>query len=123
MDELLQSLAIRPEPWTAGQIMLNTTMAFAMGLFVAWVYRSTHRQLTVSFSFVNTLVLLSMLMALVMMVIGVAGAVLPLLSRAVLGKVVPTAIALGTILAVTLALGPITRRRIERQSGYLEFMG
>jgi uncharacterized membrane protein YhiD involved in acid resistance len=70
MDELLQSLAIRPEPWTAGQIMLNTTLAFAAGLFVAWVYRTTHRQLTVSFSFVNTLVLLSMLMALVMMVIG-----------------------------------------------------
>ncbi len=60
---------------------------------------------------------------LVMMVIGVAGAVLPILSRVVLGRVVPTAIALGTILAITLALGPITRRRIERQSGYLEFMG
>jgi len=70
MDELLQSLATRPDPWTAGQIMLNTTMAFALGLFIAWVYRSTHRQLTVSFSFINTLVLLSMLMALVMMVIG-----------------------------------------------------
>ena len=70
MDELLQSLAIRPEPWTAGQIMLNTTLAFALGLFIAWVYRSTHRQLTVSFSFINTIVLLSMLMALVMMVIG-----------------------------------------------------
>ncbi len=70
MDELLQSLAIRPDPWTAGQIILNTTLAFALGLFIAWVYRSTHRQLTVSFSFVNTLVLLSMLMALVMMVIG-----------------------------------------------------
>ncbi len=70
MDELLQSLATRPDPWTAGQIMLNTTLAFALGLFIAWVYRSTHRQLTVSFSFVNTLVLLSMLMALVMMVIG-----------------------------------------------------
>ena len=70
MDELLQSLATRPDPWTAGQIMLNTTLAFALGLFIAWVYRCTHRQLTVSFSFVNTLVLLSMLMALVMMVIG-----------------------------------------------------
>jgi len=70
MDELLQSLAIRPDPWTTGQIILNTTLAFVMGIFVAWVYRCTHRQLTVSFSFVNTIVILSMLMALVMMVIG-----------------------------------------------------
>jgi uncharacterized membrane protein YhiD involved in acid resistance len=41
-----------------------------MGLFIAWTYRSTHRQLTASFSFVNTLIMLSMIMTLVMMVIG-----------------------------------------------------
>ncbi len=70
MDELLQNLALRPEPWMAGEIVLNLTLAFAMGLFVTWVYRGTHRALAVSFSFVNTLVLLSMIMCLVMMVIG-----------------------------------------------------
>ncbi len=70
MDEFLQSLALRPEPWTSGEIIVNIVVAFLLGLFVAWVYRATHRQLTVSFSFINTLVLLSMLMSLVMMVIG-----------------------------------------------------
>ena len=70
MDEILQSLAIRPEPWLAGEIILNTTLSFFLGPFVTWVYRSTSRQLTISFSFINTLVLLSMLMCLVMMVIG-----------------------------------------------------
>ncbi len=70
MDELLQSLTLRPEPWSTGEIIFNCTLAFVLGLFVTWVYRTTHRQLTISFSFLNTLVLLSMLMALVMMVIG-----------------------------------------------------
>ncbi len=60
---------------------------------------------------------------LMMMVIGVAGAFLPMLSRAVLGRAVQTAVAFGAILAITLALGPITRRRVERQAQYLEFTG
>jgi uncharacterized membrane protein YhiD involved in acid resistance len=63
-------LAIRPEPWTLGQILVNITLSFLLGLFVAWVYRATHRQLTVSHSFVNTLVIVSMIMTLVIMVIG-----------------------------------------------------
>ncbi len=70
MDEFLQSLALRPEPWTAGEIILNAVVAFLLGLFIAWVYRGTHRQLTVSFSFVNTLVLVAMIMSIVIMVIG-----------------------------------------------------
>lgn len=69
-DELLKSLAMRPEPWTAAEIGLNLLVAFLLGLFIAWLYRSTERALSTSFSFVNTLVMLAMLMALVMMVIG-----------------------------------------------------
>jgi len=70
MDELLKTLALRPEPWTTGEIIINTAAAFLLGIFVTWVYRSTHRQLTISFSFVNTMVLLAMIMTVVMMVIG-----------------------------------------------------
>jgi len=70
MEEFLRSLAMRPEPWTAGEIILNSVIAFLLGLFIAWVYRRTNRQLTISYSFVNTLVLLSMIMCVVMMVIG-----------------------------------------------------
>jgi len=70
MDDLLRTLATRPEKWLAGEIVLNVLLAFLLGLFVAWIYRATHRQLAVSFSFVNSLVLLAMIMAMVMMVIG-----------------------------------------------------
>ncbi len=69
-EDLLRNLALRPEPWTAAEIALNIFTAFLLGLFITWVYRSTQRALTTSFSFMNTLVMLSMLMTLVMMVIG-----------------------------------------------------
>ena len=70
MEDLLRSLALRPEPWSSGEIVLNIAVAFFLGLFITWTYKSTHRQLSVSFSFVNTLVLLAMIMTVVMMVIG-----------------------------------------------------
>ena len=69
-EDLLRNLALRPEPWTAAEIAINIFTAFLLGLFITWVYRSTQRALTTSFSFMNTLVMLSMLMTLVMMVIG-----------------------------------------------------
>lgn len=68
--DLFRNLVLLPEPWTAAEIVLNIAVAFMLGLFITWVYRSTQRALTTSFSFVNTLVMLSMLMTLVMMVIG-----------------------------------------------------
>ncbi len=70
MDDFLQGLAIQPEPWTVPQIGVNIGVAFVLGVLISWVYRSTHRQLAVSFSLMNTLVLLAMIMSMVMMVIG-----------------------------------------------------
>ncbi len=35
MNDILSSIAIRPEPWTLGQILLNITLSFFLGLFVA----------------------------------------------------------------------------------------
>jgi uncharacterized membrane protein YhiD involved in acid resistance len=70
MEEILRSLAVQPEPWSAGGILLNTILAYLLGLFIAWIYQTTNRTLTTSYSFVNTLVLLAMIMGLVIMVIG-----------------------------------------------------
>ena len=61
---------MRTPALTAAEVVLNILVAFVLGIFIAWVYRQTHRQMTVSFSFVNTLVLISMIMTLVIMVIG-----------------------------------------------------
>ena len=51
-------------------VVINILIAFVLGLLVSWVYRRTHRGFSYSVSFVHTLMLLSMVTALVMMVIG-----------------------------------------------------
>ncbi len=52
------------------EIILNLTLAFVLGLMVAFVYRLTSRRKAVNPSFIITMVILSMVVALVMMVIG-----------------------------------------------------
>ncbi len=82
MDEFLKTIVRPGESWNAAQIAANCGSAFLLGLFVSWIYRRTHCQLTWSYSFVNTLVLVSMIMGMVIMVIdnniarafGLAGA-------------------------------------------------
>jgi len=51
-------------------VIINILVAFALGLVISWVYRQTHRAFSFSVSFVHTLMILSMVTALVMMVIG-----------------------------------------------------
>ncbi|MCP4293525.1 MAG: DUF4956 domain-containing protein [bacterium] len=70
MVDALGGIMVFSEPWSLGDVILNSFVAFLLGLFITWVYRGTHREMGTSFSFVNTLVLLSMLMSLVVMVIG-----------------------------------------------------
>ena len=55
---------------TAEQVLLNILLACVLGLLVAIVYRLTGRYKAVSPSFMLTMVILSMVVALVMMVIG-----------------------------------------------------
>jgi len=52
------------------EIVLNLLLAFVLGILVAVVYRLTSRNKAISRSFLLTLVILSMVVALVMMVIG-----------------------------------------------------
>ncbi len=55
---------------TLTEILLNILLAFVLGLLVALVHRYTSRGKVVSNSFLHTLVILAMVVALVMMVIG-----------------------------------------------------
>ncbi len=70
MDDFLELFETDPDVWNAAQVFLSIGTSFVLGMFVSWIYRWTNRQLTVSFSFVNTLVLVSMIMAMVIMGIG-----------------------------------------------------
>ncbi|MBC8235399.1 DUF4956 domain-containing protein [bacterium] len=62
------SLDLQLTSWS--DVVINILIAFVLGLLVSWVYRRTHRGFSYSVSFVHTLMLLSMVTALVMMVIG-----------------------------------------------------
>ena len=62
------SLDLQFTSWS--DVVINIFIAFVLGLFVSWVYRRTHRGFSYSVSFVHTLMILSMVTALVMMVIG-----------------------------------------------------
>ncbi|NQT35751.1 DUF4956 domain-containing protein [bacterium] len=67
----LNNLNITPtQQITSIEIVLNLLLAFILGILVAYVYRITNRNKAISQSFVITMVILSMVVALVMMVIG-----------------------------------------------------
>ena len=51
-------------------VVLSLSLAFAASLVVAWTYRATHRNISYSQSYVHTLVILGMLIALIMLIVG-----------------------------------------------------
>ncbi|CAL9337821.1 DUF4956 domain-containing protein [Nocardiopsis dassonvillei] len=51
-------------------VVLSLTLAFVTSLVVAWTYRATHRNISYSQSYVHTLIILGMLIALIMLVVG-----------------------------------------------------
>lgn len=63
-------------PWGAGgvfspeSILLSLLLAFALGQVLAWVYYATHSGLSYSRSFVQSLILITVVIAMVMTVIG-----------------------------------------------------
>ncbi len=67
---MLNDLVIGGERFLLIDILVNVGIAFILGAAIAISYRRTHRSFNYSVSFVNTLVLLPMVTAIVMMVIG-----------------------------------------------------
>ena len=55
---------------TSADLLLNIFVAFACGIFISWLYKATYKGPGYSVSFVNSIVLLSMITAIVIMVIG-----------------------------------------------------
>jgi uncharacterized membrane protein YhiD involved in acid resistance len=56
--------------FTPESILLSLILAFVLGQFIAWVYYFTHSGLSYSKSFVQSLVLITVVVAMVMAVIG-----------------------------------------------------
>ena len=56
--------------YTPVEVILNSFVAFVLGLFIAYVYKKTHRGLSYSQSFVLTIIFITIIIGIVMMVIG-----------------------------------------------------
>jgi hypothetical protein len=56
--------------FSVGDIAIALLLSFVLSAFIAWVYRFTHRNVSYSQSYVQTLVILGMLIALIMLVVG-----------------------------------------------------
>ncbi len=57
-------------PMTVGDILVNLLIAFVCGMFIAWVYKKTAATPGYPPSFLNSMVLLTLITAMVIMIIG-----------------------------------------------------
>ena len=64
------SLASTGQALTIEAVIINLLLAFALSMLIVGVYRVTNRHKAINISFLMTMLLLSMVVALVMMVIG-----------------------------------------------------
>src|ERR1044072_7902296 len=56
--------------FSVGDIAIALSLSFLLSAMIAWVYRFTHRNVSYSQSYVQTLVILGMLISLIMLVVG-----------------------------------------------------
>jgi len=73
MDEIwrtLEGLSSTGTPFSPESIILSLLLAFVLGQVLAWVYYATHSGMSYSRNFVQSLVLITVVVAMVMTVIG-----------------------------------------------------
>lgn len=73
MDELLkemQRFGDLTSTYTALDVAVVFALSFVLSLIVGWVYRSTHRGVSYSQTFVHTLVIMGITVAFIMLIIG-----------------------------------------------------
>ncbi len=72
MSDLWASLESSGGPYTAStmDVLLSLLLAFVLGQFLAWVYYATHSGLSYSRNFVQSLVMITVVIAMVMAVIA-----------------------------------------------------
>ncbi|MDA0635519.1 DUF4956 domain-containing protein [Nonomuraea sp. MCN248] len=56
--------------FSVADVALAMTLSFVLSAMIGWVYRATHRNVSYSQSYVQTLVVLGMLISLIMLVVG-----------------------------------------------------
>ncbi|MEH1011802.1 DUF4956 domain-containing protein [Micromonospora sp. CPCC 206060] len=67
MDITFQDLS---GTFSVGDIAIALSLSFLLSAVIGWVYRATHRNVSYSQSYVQTLIILGMLISLIMLVVG-----------------------------------------------------
>ncbi|GAB2954588.1 DUF4956 domain-containing protein [Micromonospora polyrhachis] len=67
MDFNIQDLS---GTFSVGDIAIALALSFVLSSVIGWIYRATHRNVSYSQSYVQTLVILGMLVSLIMLVVG-----------------------------------------------------
>ncbi|MBN1788197.1 MAG: DUF4956 domain-containing protein [Sedimentisphaerales bacterium] len=70
MWEILDGVSITGGAFTPENVLLSLLLAFVLGQVLAWIYYLTHKGLSYSISFVQSLVIITVVVALIMAVIG-----------------------------------------------------
>lgn len=70
ISDLLTSLGDPTATFTAQDILLTTLLSFVLAMGIGWVYMTTYRGASYSQSYVHTLIIMSMVVAVIMLIIG-----------------------------------------------------
>ena len=70
INKLLGNDLVTPEVYSADIVAFNLILAMALGILIAYVYRNVHKGISYSQSYVYSIVVVTMVVALAMMVIG-----------------------------------------------------
>lgn len=70
LNDLLTNLGDATNAFTLSDVLLTIIISFVLALLIGWVYKITHRGTAYSQSYIHTLVLMSMVVAVIMLIIG-----------------------------------------------------
>ncbi len=69
-NSLLSSLNDATDVFSTGDVVFTIILSFLMSLVIAWVYKITYQGVSYTQSYVHTLIMMSMMVAVVMLIIG-----------------------------------------------------
>jgi uncharacterized membrane protein YhiD involved in acid resistance len=70
VNNFLDALQVSADTFTLQDVVLTIVLSFVLSLIIGWVYKITHRGVAYSQSYVQTLVLLAMVVGIIMLIIG-----------------------------------------------------
>lgn len=67
---LFSSFQDATDVFSVGDVVFTTILSFLLSLIIAWVYKITYKGVSYTQSYVHTLIMMSMIVAIIMLVIG-----------------------------------------------------